>query len=273
MNIHILGAHNCEAQTAKCCSILVDDVLAIDAGSITAALSIEEQQKLNAILLTHEHYDHVKDIPTIALNLFLGKSNGVKVYSSDSVRQTIETHLLNGEVYPKFQELPEAKPTINFNSITPYIPMNIDGYQILAVPVKHNNSTFGYQVSNGDGTAIFYTSDTGPGLSECWEYLSPQLLIIEVTFSNRHSEFAVKTGHLTPDLLYEELVNFSKLKNYLPRIIVVHMCPILEQEIENEIAIVAKSLNSPITLAVEGMQFPVLCSHRAILSQEPVNAV
>ena len=93
---------------------------------------------------------------------------GVKVYSSHAVRETIEQHLLNGELYPKFQELPEAKPMIRFNSITPYMPVNIGGYQVLAVPVKHNNSTYGYQVSNGDGTAVFYTSDTGPGLSECW---------------------------------------------------------------------------------------------------------
>ncbi len=255
MNIRILGAHNCEAQTARCVSILIDNVLALDAGGLTSNLSITEQQKLEAILLTHEHYDHIRDVPAIALNLFLMQGASLKVFSSLNVRKTIETHLLNGKLYPRFQELPEASPTINFNLITPYLPTNINGYQVTAIPVNHINATLGYQVSNGENRAIFYTADTGPGLLECWKYLSPQVLVIEVTFPNRYREFATNTGHLTPNFLHEELIKFREFRDYLPQIVVVHMNPMLEQEIEDEVAVVAKSLNTTITLAYEGMQF------------------
>jgi len=256
MNIRILGAHNCESQATRFVCLLIDDTLAIDAGGLTSNLSISEQQKLKAILLTHQHYDHIRDVPAIALNLSL-QGAGIEVYCTPEVRDIIETHILNGKVYPKFQELPEAKPTVSFNLITPYEPESIHGYEILAIPVNHGLTTVGYQVSNSEGKAMFYTADTGPGLLDCWQYLCPQLLIVDVTVPNSYEEFATNTGHLTPSLLNEELIKFRELKGYLPRIIVVHMDPTLEKEIEEEVAVVAESLNTLITVAHEGMQLHI----------------
>ncbi len=256
MKIRILGAHNCESQAGKCICLLIDDTLAIDAGSLTSSLSIPNQQKLEAILLTHQHYDHIRDVPTIALNLYY-QGASIKVYSTPNVRATIETHLLNGKVYPKFQELPETKPTIDFNLITPYEPQRVNGHGILAIPVNHCGTTVGYQISDAKGKAIFYTADTGPGLSDCWEHVSPQLLIVDVTFPNSHEAFARNTGHLTPNLLSEELIVFREYKGYLPQIIVIHMDAALEQEIKDEIAVIAKALNTPITVAHEGMQLRI----------------
>jgi len=111
----------------------------------------------------------------------------------------------------------------------------------------------GYQLS-ADGRKFFYTADTGPGLAECWNHVSPQLLIIEVTGSNKFTEWAVGGGHLTPSLLERELKAFRELKGYLPRVIIVHMSPYLEKEIAAEIAKVAKALSASITLAREGME-------------------
>ncbi len=256
MNMRILGAHNSESQATRCICLLIDDTLAIDTGALTSNLSISDQQKLRAILLTHQHYDHIRDIPTIGLNLF-HQGASIKVYCTHNVRTSIETHLLNDELYPKFQELPEAKPTVKFKLIVPYEPERIEGYGILAIPVNHSDTTVGYQVSNAEGKAMFYTADTGPGLFECWKYVSPQLLIAEVTFPNRYAEFATNTGHLTPTFLNEELIKFRELKGYLPRVIVVHMDPTLEKEIEDEVAVVAKALNASITIAYEGMQLHV----------------
>ena len=254
MDIRILGAHNCESQATKCICILIDDRLVIDAGGLTSSLSISEQQKLGAILLTHQHYDHIRDIPMIALNLYQQGSN-IQVYAAPDVRATIEASILNGKLYPKFQEMPKAKPTVSFNPITPYDSERVEGYDILAIPVNHNGFTVGYQVSNAEGKAMFYTADTGPGLTDCWKYVSPQLLIIDVTVSNNYEKFATNAGHLTPGLLYEELIKFRELKGYLPQIVAVHMDPMLEKEIGEEVAVVAEALNASITIAHEGMLF------------------
>lgn len=253
MNIQVLGAHSCEAQNSKFTSLLIDDALALDAGGLTSSLSLEAQQKLKAILLTHSHYDHIRDIPAIAMNLFLNGSN-ITIHSIPPVYDALCTYLLNGKLYPNFFERPQENPTLKFTVIEPLKAEQIEGYSILAVPINHSVPTVGYQVTSPEGKTVFYTGDTGPGLASCWEYVSPQLLITEVTTPNRYEESAMQIGHLTPSLLQQELISIRELNGYLPQVVLIHMHPTVEKEIEAEIAVVAEALNTSITLAHEGMQ-------------------
>ena len=256
MDIRILGAHNCETLTTSCVCFLIDDTLAIDAGSLTSSLSIQEQRRLNAVVITHQHFDHIRDIPGIALNLFRCGAS-IQIYSTATVCDIIETNLLNGEIYPQFQKIPETKPTVHFNTIKPLEPQHIDGHDILAVLVNHFGTTVGYQISDNQGKAVFYTGDTGPGLSDCWRHISPQLLIIEVTLPDECELFARETSHLTPKMLEQELVSFRELKGYLPQVIAVHMDISLEPETKEEISAVARRLDIPITVAHEGMRLKI----------------
>ncbi len=253
MDIQILGAHNCESQSSKFTSLLIDNVLAIDAGGLTSSLSLKAQQKLKAILLTHQHYDHVRDIPALGMNFYLHHAT-INIYSTQSVYDALTTRLLDGKLYPNFLEQPQQDPAIKFTIIEPYRIEQIEGYSILATEVNHSVPTIGYQVTSSESKIVFYTGDTGPSLADCWKYVSPQLLITDVTAPNRYDEFAKESGHLTPSLLKQELVTFQELKGYLPQVVVVHMNPNLEKEIEAEIAAVAKTLNNSISLAYEGMQ-------------------
>ncbi len=253
MNIKFLGVHNTESEDTKLLSLLIDDILVLDAGGLTSSLSISAQLKIKAILITHQHYDHIRDIPAIAMNFFL-RQEVISIYSTAPVKEALLTHLLNGDLYPKFLETPPEKPTINFHEVKPYRKMQIAGYSLLALPVAHPGPTVGYQLTSASGKALFYTGDTGPGLDLCWQYVSPQLLVIEVTAPNRYEDFARESRHLTPRLLREELMSFQKLNGYLPRVVTVHMNPALEVEIGAELAVVAKGLNCSIKLAYEGMQ-------------------
>jgi len=256
VDIRILGAHNCESITSSCVCFLIDNTLAIDAGSLTSGLSIQEQQGLNAVIITHQHFDHIRDIPGIALNLFRCGAS-IQVYSTAKVWHIIETNLLNGEIYPQFHKIPEIKPTVQFNMIEPLEPQLIDGHNILAVPVNHFGTTVGYQISDDQGKAIFYTGDTGPGLSDCWRHISPQLLIIEVTLPDECELFARETSHLTPHLLEQELVSFREIKGYLPRVIAVHTDISLESITKEEVSAVAGRLDISITVAHEGMRLTI----------------
>jgi len=252
MNIKFLGAHNCESQSTKFTCLLIDDVLALDAGGLTISLSIPEQLKLKAILLTHQHYDHIRDVPALAMNLLLHFAT-IDIYSTQDVYQALTNHLLNGKLYPNFLERPPHNPTLRFNIVEPYQTQQIEGYSIMSTESNHSVPTVGYQVTSPDGKTVFYTGDTGPGLN-CWQQVSPQLLIIEVTASDRFKEFAGQNGHLTPTLLKEELITFQKLKGYLPQVVLVHMSPNVQEEIEAEIPMVAQALNHPISIAYEGME-------------------
>jgi ribonuclease BN (tRNA processing enzyme) len=253
MNIQVLGAHNCERQNSKLISLLIDDVLAMDAGALTSSLSLEAQLKLKALLLTHQHYDHIRDIPALAMNLFLSGAT-TKIYSIPAVYDILTKHLLIDQLYPNFLQKPSHNPTLKFNIIEPHKAEPIEGYTVLAVPVNHSVPAVGYQVSSADGQVLLYIGDTGPGLTDCWRRVSPQLIIIEVTAPDKYAEWAAKSGHLTPRLLEQELQSFREVNGYIPRVLVVHMNPSLEEEIAIEIATVAQELGSSITLGYEGMQ-------------------
>jgi hypothetical protein len=112
----------------------------------------------------------------------------------------------------------------------------------------------GYQITSPDGKSLFYTGDTGPGLSYCWQHISPHLLISEVCGPNRFGDLLESVGHLSAQLLKEELIQFRKLKGYLPRIIVIHIAPAYEQEIKEEVAQVARELRADISLGYEDMK-------------------
>ncbi|MBN1176764.1 MAG: MBL fold metallo-hydrolase [Dehalococcoidales bacterium] len=253
MKVQILGAHNIESESTGCISLLVDDVMAIDAGALTSSLSFPAQQKLKAVLLTHQHYDHTRDIPALGMNFFM-HGNTIDVYSTAQVRDVLLEHLLNDSLYPNFMEKPPEKPSIKFNELKPGRAESIAGYKVLAVPVNHAVPTVGYEVTAPDGKKLFYTGDTGPGLEECWRRVSPDLLIIEVTALNKRAQFSMRSGHLTAEMLQKELESLRKLKGRLPQqIVTVHMNPLDEPEIKKELNTVAAALHTEIKLGREGM--------------------
>ena len=253
MNIRILGAHNTESNKTRMNCILIDNKLVLDAGGLTSSLSLKAQMRLKTVCITHAHYDHVRDIPALGMNLYLNRGN-INICATAEVYTSLTKYLVNDDLYPNWFK----RSVFRFTRLEPYQSRLVDDYTIMAVPVNHPVPTVGYQVSGSDGKTLFYTGDTGIGLTDCWRHISPQLLIIEVTASNRYEE-SVGNGakHLTPRLLYDELKSFCNLKGYLPQVLIIHMNPPLEDEIRSEIAAVSESLNCSITLAYEGMKFNI----------------
>jgi len=182
MQIKVLGAHNLESENTRFCSLLIDGVIAIEAGALTSGLSFTDQQKLKAVLLTHQHYDHIRDIPALAIN-YQEHDNTTDIYSTQPVYEALANHLLNNIIYPNFMERPLKKPAVRLHIVEPDTALSITGYAVLPVKVTHAIPTVGYQIASAEGKTLFYTSDTGPGLNECWELVSPDLLIIETTVS------------------------------------------------------------------------------------------
>ncbi len=251
MELEVLGAHMTEQEKARPPGIILDGVLALDAGSLSG-ISITRQLGLQGILLSHYHYDHVRDIPVIGMNIS-GKGF-LTVYSTQTTLEVLSAYLLDGKMYPDFRNWPDYKPALKLVSIEPLEQVNVAGYQVMAVPVSHSVPAVGYQVSSPDGKSIFYTGDTGPGLAPCWEHVSPDLLITELSMPDRMQDWAIRVTHLTPALLKKELDEFHRIKGYLPRVLLVHLNPDFQEEATTEVAQVAGSLGVEIRLAYEGMK-------------------
>ena len=253
MELEVLGAHQCESRDSKLMSLLVDGVMALDAGAITSSLTLSDQQRIKAILITHHHFDHIRDLATFGINNFW--TGPTSVYALDSVLEVIRSHIIDGVVYPDFLTRPvPEKPTFRFCPVEAGKEVVIEGYRVIPVPVEHGVPAVGYWVVSSDDKSFFYTGDTGGGCSSCWEVVSPDLLVIEVCMSNSYEPMAQQSGHMTPRLLKQELLDFRRLRGYLPPVVAVHMILAIEDEIRNEVAQVAEELGVRITLAHEGMK-------------------
>jgi len=255
VEIQILGAHQLELKGTRLTSLLIDGILVVDAGGLTSALSLTEQKKIKAVLLTHHHFDHTRDLVTLAANAAYYWQGQLKVYALSYTLDVVTNCLLDGKIYSNFLEYPsKEKPTLILEAIEPHNRKTIAGYGVLALPVKHSVPTIGYQITSSDGKSLFYTGDTTVGISDCWQHISPQLLIAEVIGPNKYGDWLKKAGHLSAELLKEELTQFRQLKGYLPRVIVIHIGNLFEQEIKEEVAQVAQELDADISLGYEDMK-------------------
>jgi len=255
VEIQILGAHLAELKGARLTSLLIDSVLVVDAGGLTSALSLPEQEKIETVLLTHHHFDHTRDLVTLAANAGYYRRKQLVVYAPRYTLDIVTSCLLDGKIYANYLEYPsKEKPTLILEAIEPYGRKTVGGYDVLAVPVKHSVPTVGYQITSLDGKSLFYTGDTTVGISDCWQHVSPQLLISEVTGPNKYGDWLKKAGHLCAGFLKEELIQFRQLKGYLPRVIVIHIGNPYEQEIKEEVSQVAQELEADISLGYEDMK-------------------
>ena len=252
MIVRFLGTHNAESKDTRLVSILIDDILAIDAGCLSSELTLKEQEKIKSILLTHGHYDHIRGIPAFAFN---NLNHTTKIFASTETLKMLSSHLVDGEIYPKFtKKIPFflEKPSLNFIDIEPYSSLDIDHFHVLPLPVNHTLITVGFQITAKDGKSVFYSGDTGPGLSALWEEINPDLIIMDLTFPNRLENRAMNSKHLCPKMLKKELLEFHQVKGHYPQVYSIHLSPRHEAEIKKEISQVAKDLEIPINIAFEG---------------------
>ena len=236
MKIKVLGASGSEVPGRGCPAFLVDESILLDAGTIGLALNTREENNLKHILLTHAHLDHIKGIPFLLDNLNIRQTGKtVTVLSGEEVIEDLKSNIFNDKIWPDFTKIPSPeKPVLRYRVMRPSRPAEINGYRVFLQRVHHTVPAYGYMIEQGNGKAIAYTGDTGP-TDRFWRMISShdvQCLIVDVSFPDRLQDLALRSGHLTPALLDEEI---AKMSPRPPRIFVMHIKPQYSPEIEKEI--------------------------------------
>lgn len=244
MRLRVLGSAGAEFPDFRPPAFLIDDSLLLDAGTIGAVLTEEEQWQIRAIFITHAHLDHIRGIPALADNIIIKSlRHMVTVYATEPVLDALRSHLLNGIIWPDFTLLPTPEePVLRYDIINPGESLTLgsqnlirrrsgDGYTLTAIEVNHTVPAVGYCVER-NGVRLVYTGDTGP-TDAIWRYASgADALIVEVSFPNSMESLATLTRHLCCSQLEQELAKMAVLPR---RILITHPKPQYYEQISLEV--------------------------------------
>jgi cAMP phosphodiesterase len=214
---------------------LIDECLALDAGSIALALSGEQREKVRDILVTHPHMDHIASLPIFIDDLYPTLKSPIRVYATTDVIELLERDIFNWNVYPRFSELKN-----DYGPVMEYVPIplgqefKVAHLTVTAVKVNHIVPTVGLIVSDGP-TTVAFSSDTSE-TDDFWEVINRtskvQALLIEASFPDSMAKLAEVSSHFTPASLNREL---TKLNHNGLDILAVHIKPAYRQTIIDEL--------------------------------------
>lgn len=220
---------------------LIDDRVAVDAGSIAIALSNAQRGTVRDVIVTHPHMDHIASLPIFVDDLFAELDQPIHIHATEEVIDSLERDVFNGSVYPRFAQLENSK-----GRVMEYVPIrlgeefSVAHLRVTAVRVNHIVPTVGLLVSDGKSTVAF-SSDTAE-TDELWTLINrtPKLdaILIEASFPNAMHQLAAVSKHLTPASLSHEL---KKLTHNGMDILAVHLKAAFREILLKELA----ALNIP----------------------------
>ena len=216
MKVRVLGCYGGNMPGHGMTSFLVNDTLAMDAGWVSGALSLKEQEKVKDILISHSHLDHTCTLPFLIDNNFNSPGFSLRIYAIPEVIASMKNHLFNNLTWPDFTCLPnDLTPVLKLVEIPIEHSFTVNGLTIRAVHVSHIVPTTGFILDDRRGVLAF-SSDTGP-TERFWEIVNGikhlRAVITETSFPTELQELANVSGHLTPATLKQEL---RKLQRDVP---------------------------------------------------------
>ena len=228
MKIEILGCSGGIGQGLKTTTFLIDETLLLDAGTGVELLTMDRLLNIRDVVITHCHLDHIIGLPLMLATIFDLHREPINIYALPEVTQALKQHIFNWTIWPDYTTLPEERPIINLNAIDVGDSLRIQGKTVEVIPAEHPTPTAGYYINNGQQSFLF-TGDSGVNDQLCpiINQRQPDLLIIDVSFTNESDQLAHLSGHLTPSLLAQQL---SELEAH-PRIAITHLKPGVEDTI------------------------------------------
>lgn len=215
MNIRVLGCSGAIAAGYQTTAFLLDDDVLIDAGTGVGTLSLEALARIDHILLSHSHLDHVLGIPLLADAVLRLRAAAhrppIQVHALPETLAALREHVFNGVIWPDFTRLPSAShPVLSLHPFGIGQTLDLSGRRIEVLSAAHTVPACGFAVHGPAGAWVF-TGDTGPNPA-LWQRLAQVKvahLVIETAFSDEECELAHVSQHLCPSDLAHELTQLG----------------------------------------------------------------
>ncbi len=238
MKVELLPSSIPVSEAQYLVSFLVNDTVAIDAGSLGLQADLRRQERVRHVFITHEHVDHIASLPIFLENVYQPGPDCVELLGGEAVLDFIHRDIFNGRVWPDFFALStEDDRFVRGTPLQAYEPVVRAGLTVTPVPVSHGVETLGLLVDDGRA-AVAFPSDTGP-TDRFWKHLAAcerlAAVFLEVSFPNSLADLAASTGHHCPATFADEI---RKLPRDV-RWIVVHRKARFAAEIARELEALA----------------------------------
>jgi ribonuclease BN (tRNA processing enzyme) len=212
MKVSVLGCSGAIAKGRRTTSFLVDDHLLVDAGTGVGELSLADMARIDDVVLSHGHLDHIAALPLMVDAVANLRTSPLQVHALAGTIAALRAHIFNNVIWPDFENIPTPEsPFIHFNIFNIGDVLNIKGKTVEILPAIHTVPAAAFAISDG-GPAWVFSGDTGPNPA-FWErvnQINVGALVVETAFSNAESDLAERSQHLSPAALGEELSRIAR---------------------------------------------------------------
>lgn len=210
MRIRMLGSSVGPEASGGCqylTSFLVNDRIAIDAGSLGYLASLDRQARVTHVLLTHSHSDHIASLPVFVENT-LNETRVVRIGATVPTLDCLRRDVFNGRIWPDFVNMTrDSGGFLELMELEPEKVHRLEGIEIIPVEMDHTVPTVGF-ILRDENACVVIAGDTGP-TRRIWElarHHGPVAgVFLESSFPDEEAELARLTGHLTPTGFRDEL--------------------------------------------------------------------
>lgn len=241
--VKVLGSSGSKSKNGGTTSFFFSNSLIIDAGNIINILG-DEACKVENILLTHSHLDHISDIPFLLDRFFETRVKPLTIFASDKTISNLKNSIFNGSIWPDFSKIKLPKngeSSLIFKSIEAGKEFEIDDFKILPILANHSLGSFGFVVKDSENSGILISGDTylNDDLTNLLnEDHSIKTAFFECSFPNRYEALAKTSKHLTPKLLFQILGGLKRELN----LFAYHLKDPYKKELENELKELSKKV-------------------------------
>ena len=250
MKIEVLGCDGGPGPGARLSCYLVDERLLIDCGCVVSSLPRERLDRIECVIITHCHFDHILELPFLPMMRDVERAGPLAIVAAPPAIDRIRRFIFNPEIW--FDLSPQGRGAsfagrIEYRPVPAGETFECGGVQCELVPVAHEGDTHGV-IAVASGSGFAFTSDTGP-TDEIWWRLRdhPKVrdVLADCSYPNDMEEMAIATGHLTPRLLAAEA---TKLPTFAPCCIhAVHIKPEWRAQTLADIAAIAEPQITAVT--------------------------